>query len=141
MIVKKILQASDIPARRVTLNGHMVTEALIDKSKRTWWVLDSDFGVVIEYDVKTLSKKPELVEKYYKAAGYSAAIAKWASDVYAPYGNYVITDYHQCQTEEQYYRLKWQIPVFLLLPYPLIILTLKYFSSRRRLSSSDGNNV
>ena len=126
-IMQSIWETNGMKARMVTLDGHTVAEARLDKDQGIWWVLDADYGVVLEYDIKTLEQHPEIIKASYMQAGYSAEIAEKLAGYYGPDGNYAITDRTQCEKEALFYRLKWPLPVIAATPFCLIVLI-----SRRR---------
>ena len=97
----------------------MVAQALIDidsVGNETWWVLDSDFGVVLEHSVAYLQENPEAVRQAYLAAGYDEDIAQKMNDIYGPDGNYIERNAGYCREETAAYRQKWLFPIYLLLP-------------------------
>ena len=49
---------------------HVVVEARVDKDSDDWWVLDADYGVVIEHDLNEIAQNPELVRSAYQEKGY-----------------------------------------------------------------------
>ncbi len=104
-------------ARRVTLDGHIIIEVQVDKPKKIWWTLDPLYDVVLEYDVKTLSKNSELVVGEYETKGYSEIEAMKMADMFTPPGNYVITEKNYCTVERQFYMYKWIFPLMLLMPF------------------------
>ena len=105
-----------LEARNIVLEGHVVSEAEVDHANDTWWVLDADFGVVLEYDIKTLEEHPEIVVEKYLEAGYDLEIARRIADFYGKEGNYVQSNIGICQVEEKLYRQKWYFPLALLAP-------------------------
>jgi hypothetical protein len=122
-IMRSIWNMNGMSTRLVTLDGHTITEAQVDKTTRTWWVLDADFGVVLEYDMETVSENPDLARQAYIDAGYAESVADVISAYYGPEGNYVITERRYCEQEVQAYRLKWILPVMLVFPMTAISVT------------------
>ena len=49
---------------------HVMEEARVDKDSDDWWVLDADYGVVIEHDLNEIAQNPELVRSAYQEKGY-----------------------------------------------------------------------
>ena len=116
-IIKDNLLKNGLKARRVTLDGHIIVEVQLDKKTRTWWVLDPLFDIVLEHDMTTLSKQPDLVADALKKAGYSDDVAVMYAAMFTPSGNYVITEENYCKVEQKYYFYKWAFPLLLLMPF------------------------
>ena len=119
-----------LKARIVVLDGHVVAEAQMDDSK-SWWVLDADFGVVLQYDVATLELHPEMIAEYYENAGYDIDTAEKVARIYGMDGNYVQSNTVICQTEKNLYKWKWYLPVLLVIPAPLFFSGAWWMQRRR----------
>ena len=109
-------RTTGMEARNMVLEGHVVAEVEVDSANDTWWILDADFGVVLEHDIKTLEEHPEIVIDKYMKAGYNLEIAERIAGFYGKDGNYIQSNTGICRVEERLYRLKWLIPIALLLP-------------------------
>jgi hypothetical protein len=105
-----------LEARNMVLEGHVVAEVQVDSANDTWWILDADFGVVLEQDIQTLEEHPEIVIESYTNAGYDLETATLIAGFYGKEGNYVQANPGPCRVEERLYRLKWFIPLALLIP-------------------------
>jgi hypothetical protein len=105
-----------LEARNMVLEGHVVAEVEVDPANDIWWILDADFGVVLEHNVKTLEGQPEIVIESYMNAGYDLETATLIAGFYGKDGNYVQSNPGICRVEERLYRLKWLIPIALLIP-------------------------
>ena len=49
----------------VSLAGHMVATAQVDEKSDEWWILDADFGVVIEHNIDEIEQQPEIISSFY----------------------------------------------------------------------------
>jgi hypothetical protein len=103
-----------LEARDVVLDGHVVAEAQVDREKDIWWVLDADFGVVLEHDMNFLQGHTNSIVEKYVNAGYDLKTAKMVADFYGPDGNYIQSNIGICRVEENLYRWKWYLPIGLL---------------------------
>jgi hypothetical protein len=121
-ILADILTNNGIRANIVALDGHVVLRARVDNASNEWWVLDGDYGVVLEHDFKYLAEKPELVRETYGEAGYPPSILEKLTPIYAPEGNKVITKSLVCNREDNLYLLKWLIPLALVIPLLLSLV-------------------
>lgn len=133
-IIFGILEQNGITAQIYVLSGHVVTEALIDKKLDQRWVLDADFGVVVEYDVETLETNPEIVEETYGKYGYSDDVSKKVAEIYGSEGNYIQENKGYCQYEKQSYINKWVWPLFMMIPIGLLKLwgVFKHFKTNHK---------
>jgi hypothetical protein len=100
-------------ARNMVLEGHVVAEVEVNPESETWWVLDADFGVVLEHDIKTLEAHPEIVVEKYVEAGYDLETATLVAGFYGEEGNYVQSNPGICRVEATLYRQKWYFPLAL----------------------------
>jgi hypothetical protein len=124
-ILANILARNDIPAHIVGLEGHVVTRALIDKASDTWWILDADYGVVIEHDIGDIESNPQLIREAYAAQGYRENFIDTLVGIYDPEDNQTIGKYHFCEWEDYFYQLKWWLPVLGLIPFPVFVLVIR----------------
>ncbi len=101
---------------------HVVVTAQVDRQDDIWWVLDPDYGVIIEEDLQIVLSEPEIVREYYAASGYDVAIQEKLIDIFDSGSEQVIlsdtveTYGHvgKCPLERWSYTAKWVIPVFLI---------------------------
>lgn len=121
-ILADILGRNRVKAHIVGLEGHVVVRARVDNENDIWWVLDADYGVVIEHDMAAIEADPELIRPFYTDQGYSDAVVDNLVGIYAPEGNQTIDENLQCEGEDHYYLLKWLLPVVGLIPLPLHVL-------------------
>ena len=105
-----------LEARNMVLEGHVVAEVEVDHENDIWWILDADFGVVLEHDMRTLEEHPETVIESYSKAGYDLETATLIAGFYGKDGNYVQGNPGPCRVEERLYRWKWYVPIALLIP-------------------------
>jgi hypothetical protein len=110
----KLWTKTGLEVRNMVLEGHVVAEVEMNHEHDIWWVLDADFGVVLEHDIKTLEEHPEIVVEKYVNAGYNEEIATRIADFYGKEGNYVQSNPGICRVEERLYRRKWTFPLELL---------------------------
>ena len=64
MAAVSLLTDQGVPARMVKLNGHVVAEAEVEPG--VWWTVDTDFGVLLPFDVDTAAADPDRVHSYYR---------------------------------------------------------------------------
>jgi hypothetical protein len=117
-----ILGRNRVKAHIVGLEGHVVTRARVDNENDIWWILDADYGVVVEHDIDAIEADPERIRPFYAAQGYNDAVIDILVGIYGPEGNQTIDENLQCEGEDHYYLLKWLLPVVGLIPLPLHIL-------------------
>lgn len=121
-ILADILGRNRIPAHIIGLEGHVVVRARVDKENDTWWLLDADYGVVIEHDIDEVEKDLQLVRKAYQEKGYSDGIISKLMEIYSPEDNQTIDENHQCGREDHFYLLKWLLPILGVIPFPMFLL-------------------
>jgi len=121
-ILADILGKNRVPAHIVGLEGHVVTRARVDKETNQWWILDADYGVVIEHDIDEIEANPALVQEPYEAQGYSQGVIDALVDIYGPEGNIIIDENLQCEGEDHLYLLKWLIPSLGILPFASFLI-------------------
>ena len=121
IIISQILKEKNIPAKMVGLEGHVVVTAQVDQKKDEWWILDGDYGVVIEHNIDKIEKQPEIVRPFYQRKGYDSPTIQVLVDIYGKEGNSV-SKLNRHYPERYYfeklsYMLKWIIPFGLMAPY------------------------
>ena len=121
IIISQILKEKNIPAKMVGLKGHVVVTAQVDEKKAEWWILDGDYGVVIEHNINEIEKQPEIVRPFYQRKGYDSPTIQVLVDIYGKEGNSV-SKLSRHYPERYYfetlsYILKWIIPFGLMVPY------------------------
>ena len=126
IIVSGILEADEIPVNIVALDGHVVAEARVDhEQNKIWWILDPDYGVVINHSIDEIEADPKIISKYYEEKGYSTAVIDNLVSIYGKDGNVKTTKIiaflgkAKCKFEQYSYILIWLIPAAILLPYLL----------------------
>ncbi len=120
LITVELLTDRGIPARVQRLKGHVVATAAIDDE--TWWILDPDFGVVIEHDIRSIEEQPSLAKAAYTEAGLSQSQVETLTKIYGPEGNQVresVFAYapQEFLLERLAYGLKWLFPLLLCAPF------------------------
>ncbi|KPL06793.1 hypothetical protein AMJ86_07235 [bacterium SM23_57] len=118
-IVFGFLEQNGIPANIYVLDGHVVTEALIGQNLDQKWVLDADLGVVLEYDIETLERNPDIVVETYQNFDYTEEYSKILAEIYGRQGNYIQDKKDYCQHERQAYINKWVWPTLMMIPFGL----------------------
>ncbi|MDH3943023.1 MAG: hypothetical protein OEV06_02865 [Anaerolineae bacterium] len=116
-ILVDILGDNGIKATSYVLSGHVIVHARVDNPTNTWWVLDADYGVVIEENVKRIEKDTSIAQVAYREAGYSSDVAERIAEIYGPVGNFPTKNEDAVTREALYYQLKWIIPIALMLPF------------------------
>jgi hypothetical protein len=113
-VMVHLWKKTGLDARNMVLDGHVVAEAQVDSKNDIWWILDADFGVVLEHDINFLQQHTNsIVEKYVKA-GYDLKTAKMIAGFYGKEGNYAQSNIGICRVEERLYQWKWYLPLGLL---------------------------
>ena len=121
-ILADILGRNRVKAHIVGLDGHVVVRARVDKEADEWWLLDADYGVVIEHDIDEVEANPELAREAYQQEGYNATVIETLMGIYGPDGNEIIDKNLECNEEDYLYLLKWLIPLLGILPFPMFLL-------------------
>ncbi|WP_052010293.1 MULTISPECIES: transglutaminase-like domain-containing protein [unclassified Alteromonas] len=67
MLLSELLNENGIPNKIITIPGHVMVTANIDKVD---FLLDPDFGVVIEQNIDSIVRQPHILEKAYNDKGY-----------------------------------------------------------------------
>lgn len=114
-----IWKRTGLDAKNMVLDGHVVAEAQVDPTNDAWWILDADFGVVLEHDINYLQQHTNIIPEKYVEAGYDLKTAKMIADYYGKEGNYVQSNVGICRVEDQLYKWKWYLPLGLLIPATL----------------------
>jgi hypothetical protein len=104
----------------VMFDGHVVVIAQVDPQNNVWWLLDSDYGVVVPHDFDRITLNPHIAAPYYRAKGYddakTAAIVSIFSSVKTTAGSvaeaFGAKHYY---FELLSYYLVWIIPIALLI--------------------------
>jgi hypothetical protein len=122
-VMVQLWRKTGLEARDMVLDGHVVAEAQVDREKDIWWVLDADFGVVLEHDMNFLQGHTNSIVEKYVSAGYDLKTAKMVAEFYGPEGNYVQSNIGICWVEENLYKWKWYLPI------GFLILSFSYFGS------------
>jgi len=137
-MLASFLMEKGIHALVVNLSGHVVTTAEV--SPGIWYILDPDNGIVIPHDLKALENDPELVRSYYRpviaATGTNPdnGSGQRMVDLYV---NFFTTQADnwingldpttpEAVREIWGYRLKWTLPLLLILLGGLVSLGARY---------------
>lgn len=135
-VLMDILNEKKIESYLVHLHGHIVVTALVNKNENEWWILDPDFGIVFENDLKFLENNLDIVESKYKDVVAKSRVDNsrkiaWIANIITIYGNKndhlinEMSDYfgkNYCEKENFDYILIWVIPVFLVIPGIIIFI-------------------
>ena len=73
VVVCSLLQKNNITCKMVMFKNHVVVIAQVDPRNNVWWLLDSDFGVVVPHDFNKIIFNPDIAAPYYRAKGYDKA--------------------------------------------------------------------
>jgi hypothetical protein len=73
VVVCSLLQKNKIACKMVMFNAHVVVIAQVDPQNNVWWLLDSDYGVVVPHDFDRITLNPHIAAPYYQAKGYDVA--------------------------------------------------------------------
>lgn len=120
-ILANILLRNKVKANIVGLDGHVVVRARVNKETDEWWILDADYGVVIEADLDEVTANPNLVREAYQKRGYNEETVALLVDIYTSANNRILDTKLVCSLENYYYRLKWYLPLLGLLPLMLFV--------------------
>jgi len=120
-ILADILNQQKIQAHILTLDGHVVVRAQVEKNIPEWWILDGDYGVVIEHDLDDIEKDLDLARAAYQKEGYTDSVVNSLVTIYGSDGNATIEKRVDCTRENNTYTLKWLIPLVAMLPFSLLL--------------------
>jgi hypothetical protein len=120
-VMVQLWKKTGLEARNIVLEGHVVAEAQVDPKNDTWWILDADFGVVLEHDMKFLQNHIDIIPEKYIQAGYDPKTADMVAGFYGKEGNYIQSNIGICHAEDSLYRWKWYLPI------ASLILSTMYF--------------
>lgn len=124
VIVSGILSEHRIKTEIVGLSGHVVLMAQVDSETNTWWVLDPDYGVVIEHDIWTIQENPEIIRSYYYEKGYDSRRVNRLVEIYDSNGNVYVEEIKAWIGSERYdFEYLSYIGIWIL---PLLLLLLSY---------------
>jgi hypothetical protein len=127
IITTRLLANNGIETKVIGLDGHVVATSKVDLESNQWWIVDADYGVVIEHDIVEIEKDPEIIRVYYRDAGYANHTIDALVEIYGKEGNYVpsgvsMTAYHPNRLYVEYfeylaYIMKWLIPIVFIIPF------------------------
>ena len=129
-ILADILLRNRIRSQIIALDGHVIVQARVDREADEWWLLDADYGVVIQHDLQVVANNPEIVINAYQQQGYPVPVANELASIYEPDGNQVIDEKLACEREEHLYLLKWLLPIVGMVPF-LSYLPIWYFQEKK----------
>ena len=131
LILSKVLENNGIDAAIITLPRHVVVTAKVNDANE-WWVVDPDFGVIIEKSIQEIEKTPSLVSPVYAAKGYDTFIVNALTETYGS-----VLSIHKSAKEysgiKRYYFEKLAYVLIWVLPLILISFAI-YLSRKQRLS-------
>lgn len=121
VILAGYLAENGVESRIVYIDGHVV---LIARNGEQWWLLDPDYGVVIERDYREAMEDLDGIrEAYTKAVGPAVAdnlTAIYAKRVWMEFAS--VRAYHSAAANNSFllekaaYVLKWLLPAVLMAP-------------------------
>lgn len=127
IIITQLLANKGIETKVIGLDGHVVATSQVNLESNQWWVVDADYGVVIEHDIVEIENDPEIIRVYYSDAGYADHTIDALVEIYGKEGNYLpigvsMTAYHPNRLYVEYieylaYIMKWLIPIVLMIPF------------------------
>jgi hypothetical protein len=120
-IMANILLRNKVKANIVGLDGHVVVRARVNKETDEWWILDADYGIVIQADLDEITANPHLVREAYRQRGYNEEAIELLTNIYTSTDNRILDTKLVCSLENYYYRLKWYLPLLGLLPLVLFV--------------------
>lgn len=126
MTLSKLLWSKGIENVVINLKEHVVVTALVDKEKGEWWVLDPDYGVVLEGNLIDVQTNFDLkYRKVYEKIAFREDIVFDREIIIDNIGRiYKNRNYKTdvdlyinstCELEQRAYFLKWAIPILSLL--------------------------
>lgn len=134
-----ILTDKNIPAKVIGLKGHIISTVEADEKNGEWWVVDADYGVIINKSIQEIEKNPELIKNYYEKEGYGKEKIEELKNLYQKDGNKVyqkqgVMGYTDCNWKKYYiekfsYYLIWIIPIFMIFPY--VIFYIKKINNKK----------
>ncbi|MCX5680469.1 MAG: hypothetical protein NTZ95_07515 [Candidatus Omnitrophica bacterium] len=127
IVLSCLLENNGIKSKIAAYPGHVIIEVKIDKKNDIWWIFDPDFGVILPYSIKELTKNPVLAGRYYYSAGYSKDDTMFMEKVFAAspkiFSNYFTFSPKRTIFEYISYLMIWLIPL------GLVILSLTIFKA------------
>lgn len=131
IILTEVLKEKGLSSKIIRLDGHVVATVLVDEIKNKWWVLDPDYGVIVQHDIGEIENNPAIVASSYYQAGYNKEQINILINIYDPKGNKIVNGVKEFDWQAKYwllyyfesfsYLLKWLLPLLLLLPYANVI--------------------
>jgi hypothetical protein len=111
-IIVDILERQNIPAFGYSLRGHSVAVVQMDAANDVWWIVDSDYGVVVQEDYRMVEQNPEKIIPFYQAAGYKHDVIQNLVAIYGAEDNLdsSFSDVEHCTFQAKAYRDKWMYP-------------------------------
>jgi hypothetical protein len=122
-IIVSAWNSTGLRSQMYGLEGHVVAEVEMQSDDGIWWVLDGDYGVVLEKDAETLAQLPNYVRKKYTQAGYEGWVIENLLDIYGPESNTVLSVTGVCKMESKIYVLKDFLPNVFLIPLGVFVLS------------------
>ena len=123
IVLAGILKENGIESQLVELSGHIVVLSRIDNKH---WILDPDYGVVIEHDLNNIEKNPSIIKKYYEEAGYDSETIDNLEEIYGKDGNGLkeLNDYCWKENLIEFFSYLgiWVIALLFFLPFSITYL-------------------
>lgn len=102
------------------MGGHVVVS--VDGGQGNYWLLDPDYGVVIDKNIQEVENNPEIIKQYY--ANHNDETINSLVGIYGKENNKMFSSaIEYCGDRYNYekmsYLLMWIIPLLLVLPFIL----------------------
>ncbi len=114
-----LLSRRGIPTQVNGLDGHVVTSAQVVDDQ--WWILDSNYDVIIPHTISEIEKDPEIIRPYYKETGYSQENIDTLVGIYGSEGNSNTAIFtpgvNPCVDEDVTYLFIWLVPIMMIIPF------------------------
>lgn len=121
VILSRLLEERGIKNRIIGLGGHVVTAAEVDPTSGDWWLLDADYGVVLEHDLHAVEANPVLIRDAYTRADIDQQRIRTLVRIYGAEENRIYGSADEyahgrmdALVERLTYVLIWVLPVLML---------------------------
>jgi len=130
IIVYELLERNNIDSKIIGLGGHVVVSVLANPKNDEWWVLDPDYGVIIQHNIHEIEKNPKIIWNDYSKKGYSNETIYQLEKIFGNSDNaiYETSDYY---SEMISYLLIWLIPLCCMLPFSINLIQIYRLHKKR----------
>ena len=122
VVVCSLLQENKIACKMVMLENHVVVIAQVDPRNNVWWLLDSDYGVVVPHDFDRITFSPDIAAPYYRAKGYDEATTAAIVSYFAKEKT-IADSVKEAFGEKRYYFELWSYYLVWIIPIVLVIFS------------------